>query len=102
MVRIAFHQSLGQNRELMSVVGVADVVHVALGGRKARAVLRHEVHTWISAVKPDGRRRSCDIEDDTNASRLHLVHYSVEPLEVELAFCGLERILRQVTYVNDI
>ena len=43
MIRIALHQRVGNNPDLADLVGVADVIHVTLGRREPRAVLRDDI-----------------------------------------------------------
>ena len=102
MVRIPPHQRLGHNSNLADVVGVADVIHVTLGGWKPCAVLRDDIDARVRSMQPDGRGQTRNVKNDPDAIGLHLVHDPVEPLKGELALRWLKRIPRQVAHAHDI
>nr|GEU28687.1 hypothetical protein [Tanacetum cinerariifolium] len=100
MLAVARQQFVGKAVQQAPVVGVKDVVHIALGRIQLAAIFLHQRHARVLVVQPLRCGRAADIEQHLDAGRVHLVHHAVEGGKREFAIGGFKIIPRQVAHAH--
>jgi hypothetical protein len=65
-------------------------------------VLRHDIHTRIFMMEPDGRRKAGNVEDYLDAVGRHFIHYLVKPTELEPPLRRLKGIPGEVAHTYQV
>ena len=92
----------GEDLHFACVIGIAYVIHIALRGREARAILGDNIDARIRAMQPNRRRRTRNIQNHSDPVLMHPGDDLVPPRKIELALGGLERIPGKISNAHDI
>jgi acetolactate synthase-1/2/3 large subunit len=100
IVSIVPGQLVGKPNQVLAISWIADIVHVAFCWLHGCALFVDHVYRWVLMMKPDGRRRSADIEHHFYSRRVHLLQDLVEPCEFKLSLGWFKGVPGKVAHAD--